>query len=151
MINAIAAFNHALHIVSAVIWIGGLAFVVMALNPSLRQKFPKESRDHLAKMLQAKYFRLAGSALVLIVITGALNVHFIREETLAGGGFTKIWLAVLGIKLFLATGLISVYLLNLLYRNEPRDPEQTEIPWARPAFILGVLTIISAAVLRHTH
>ena len=37
--------NHWLHLLSAVIWIGGLAFIVMAVKPGLREAaLPKEGK-----------------------------------------------------------------------------------------------------------
>jgi hypothetical protein len=150
-VNIVAALNHWLHLMSAVIWIGGLAFVVMTLSPSLKEKFPKESIQSLAQAIQARYYRMTGILLVLILITGGLNVRFVRQELLATEGFSKIWLLLLGIKLTLATGLISIFLLNLLYKNEPQVQNQTEIPWARPSFVLGILIILAAAFLKHAH
>jgi putative copper export protein len=149
--NAVAVINHWLHLMSVVIWIGGLAFVVMTLNPSLREKFPQESIKALTQSLQARYYRTAGILLILILVTGGLNVHFVHEQLVPTGGFKQVWLLGLGVKLILATGLISIYLLNLLYKNEPQPEGQTEIPWARASFLLGVLTILTAAFLKHAH
>ena len=149
--NLVAVVNHWLHIMSVVIWVGGLAFVVMTLNPSLREKFPKESIKNIIQGLQARYYRTTGILLTLILITGGLNVHFVHEQLLPTGGFSRAWLLGLGVKLTLATGLISIYLLNLLYRGEPQEEGQTEIPWARSSFLLGVLIILTAAFLKHAH
>ena len=149
--NLVAVVNHWLHIMSVVIWIGGLAFVVMTLNPSLREKFPKESTQNLIQSLQARYYRATGILLILVLITGGLNVHFVHEQLVPTGGFNQAWLLGLGVKLTLATALISIYLLNLLYRNEPLPEGQTEIPWARASFLLGVLTTLTAAFLKHAH
>ena len=34
--------NHWLHLLSAIVWIGGLAFLVMAVTPGLKTSVPKE-------------------------------------------------------------------------------------------------------------
>lgn len=149
--NLVAVLSYWLHIMSVVIWIGGLAFVVMTLNPTVKEKFPKESIKNLVQGLQARYYRTTGILLILILITGGLNVHFVHEQVLPTGGFSKAWLLGLGVKLTLAIGLISIYLLNLLYRGEPQEEDQTEVPWARASFLLGVLTILTAAFLKHPH
>ena len=147
----IAALTHWVHLISAVIWVGGLAFVVMLLHPSLKDKFPKESIKELAKNLQGRYLRITGVLMTLILITGGLNVRFVRHLHLEDGGLSRTWLLFLGIKLTLATGLISIFLLNVLYRNEPPEEEETEIRWARPSFILGVFIVMMAAFLKHSH
>lgn len=149
--NIMVAVNQWVHIMSVVIWVGGLAFVVIILNPALKDTFPKEAVQNLARAIQARYYRLTGVLLALILITGGLNVRFVRHDLLDEGGLSKLWLLTLGIKLFLATGLISIYFLNLLYRNEPHDEDETEIPWARPSLILGVLILLSAAFLKYAH
>jgi hypothetical protein len=145
------ALNHWIHLISAVIWIGALGFVVMALHPALKEKFPRDFVEHLAKNLRERYSRIVGGLVVLLFITGGLNVRFVRHSMLEEGGLSKIWLLFLGLKLTLFTGLVSLYLLSLLYRNDPWNQEQTEIRWARSSFVLGVLIVLLAAFLRHSH
>ena len=145
------ALNHWLHLLSAVIWIGSLAFVVMILNPSLRQKLPREAMQHLVNNLRGRYLRIGGVLLGVVTLTGLANIVNVRHIHADEGGVSKLWIMFLGIKLALITGLFSIYLLNLLYRSEPWEEEQTEIPWARPSFVLGVLIILTAAFLRHAH
>jgi hypothetical protein len=93
--------------------------------------------------------RITGGLLALIVVTGGLNVRFAREAM--GGSFPKHFILFLALKLTLATGLISIYFLNILYRDEPITENQTEIPWAKPSFILGIFILLLAALLVHTH
>lgn len=149
--NVTAALNHWIHLISGVVWIGSLAFVVMMLNPTLRGKFPKETLEPLVQGIRAKYLQITGGLLTLIVITGVLNVKFVRESLVDYGGLPQSWLLFLGLKLVLATLLISIFLLNVLYRNEPPSEDQISIPWARPSFYLGIFILLSAAFLRHSH
>ena len=147
--DLVAALNQWIHLISAIIWIGGLAFVVMALHPALKEKFPRDTVEALANKLRERYYRITGALVVLIFVSGGLNVKFTRQAL--EGGLPKAWLLLLGLKLILFTGIASIFLLNLLYRKEPWSQEQTEIPWARPSFILGVFIVLLAALLRHTH
>jgi len=149
--DIVAGLVHWIHLMAAVMWIGSLSFVVMALHPALKEKFPKESVKNLALELQRRYFRITGTLLALIIITGGLNVRFVRHATMDEGGLSRLFLLFLGLKLALVTGLISIFLLNILYRNEPLGENQTEIPWARPSFVLGVFILLLAALLTHTH
>lgn len=145
------AVNHWIHLISAVIWIGGLGFVVMVLHPALRQNFPRDFVEALAGNLRERYFRITGVLVTLLFITGGLNVRFVRHAHLDDGGLPKLWIFYLGLKLVLFTALVSIYLLNLLYRTDPWNEEQTEIRWARSSFTLGVFIVLLAAFLRHTH
>jgi uncharacterized membrane protein len=147
--DILAGVVHWIHLLAAVMWIGSLSFVVMTLHPALKEKFPKESIKNLSKELQRRYFRITGALLVLIVITGGLNVRFARQAM--EGSLPQTFLLFLGLKLTLVTGLISIFLLNILYRNEPLVENQTEIPWAKPSFVLGVFILLLAALLSHIH
>ena len=149
--DIVAAVNHWVHLVAAVFWIGSLAFVVMILHPSLKGKFPREPLLALTQGIQDRYIRIAGALFALVVVTGGFNFRVVRRAHLDEGGLSTIWYLFFGLKLTLATGLFSIFLLNLLYRNEPVGEEQTEIPWARSSLILGVLIVMMAAFLKHSH
>jgi hypothetical protein len=147
--DIVAGVVHWIHLLAAVMWIGSLGFVVMALHPALKEKFPKESIRNFARDLQGRYLRITGALLALIVVTGAFNVRFAHQAM--GGTFPKHFILFLALKLTLVTGLVSIYFLNLLYRDEPLTENQTEIPWARPSFILGIFILLFAALLTHSH
>lgn len=144
----LAAINHGLHLISAVIWIGGLAFIVMTLTPALRGKFPQESTKVFFQDIRNRYYRMSGIFLALILITGGLNVHFALQDTAAA---PKPWVMVLGLKLILVTAFGSIYLLNVLYKSNPPESGQHAIPYANVSFILGILIILAAALLRYAH
>ncbi len=146
--RAIASINHWLHLISVVIWIGGLAFIVMVLAPSLRGKFPQESTKVFFHDIRKKYIRMSGIFLAVLLITGGLNVHF---SLLDQARASQRWMILLGIKLTLVTAFASIYLLNLLYKSNPVEGGQEAVPYARISFILGVFIILAAALLRYSH
>jgi len=149
--NVLAALNHWIHLMSAVMWVGALAFVVMTLIPALREKWPKESVENLSKAIQARYYRITGVLVALVLLTGGLNVRFVRTDSVVSKGLGSQWMVLFGVKMALVVGIISIYLLSLLYKGEPLSENKNSIPWARPSFILGVLIVLTAAFLRHSH
>ena len=146
--RVLASINHWLHLISVVIWIGGLAFIVMTLTPALRGKFPHESTKVFFQDIRNRYLRMSGIFLALILVTGGFNVHFSLQDM---GTASKIWVILLGFKLLLVTAFASIYLLNVLYKSNPPEPGERAIPYANASFILGVLIILTAAFLRHAH
>src|SRR5687767_6088848 len=72
--------NHWLHLTSAVIWIGGLAFLVMAVKPGLKEgRVPKEYIRPITEAFYKYYKRVAAVLLVVLLITGGINVHYVNQ------------------------------------------------------------------------
>src|SRR2546425_2889007 len=53
--------NHWLHLMSAILWIGGLGLLMMAVVPSLRKSVPGELVKPLANAIYRKYQRIIGA------------------------------------------------------------------------------------------
>jgi uncharacterized membrane protein len=146
--RVLASINQWIHLISVVIWIGGLAFVVMTLTPALRGKFPQESTKVFFQDIRKRYFRMSGILLALILITGGVNVHYSLEGVERA---SKLWVIVLGVKLALVTAFASIFLLNVLYKSNPPETGEEAVPYAHISFTLGMLIILCAAVLRYAH
>jgi len=146
--QALSGINHALHLLSAVLWIGALGFIIMNLTPALQGKFPHESTKTLFQEIRNRYYRMGWVFLTILLITGGLNAHFAIQDM---GQATQPWVIVLGIKLFLVTCFGSLFLLNVLYKSNSPESTETAVPFAKASMILGLLIIIAAALLRHTH
>jgi len=146
--RALAAINHWVHLTSIVIWVGGLAFIVMTLTPALRGKFPQESTKVFFQDIRRRYFRMSGVLFALILVTGGLNVHFALQDVQR---VSKLWVIFLGIKLTLVTAFASIYLLNVLYKSNSPEPGEEAVPYASVSLVLGLLIILCAAFLRYLH
>lgn len=147
----IASINHWLHLVSVTLWVGGLGFLIMSLNPAAAGKLPHESIKTLYAELRRRYLRFVGAMLAIILVTGGLNVYFTRELDVPSGHFPRVWMLLFGLKLTLVTGLISLYFMNILYKTSEAREDEAGIPWSRPAFILGIMIIFIAAMLKFSH
>jgi len=146
--RVLASINHWIHLISVVIWIGGLAFIVMTLTPALRGKFPQESTKVFFQDVRNRYFRMSGILLALILVTGGINVHFALQDMETA---PKIWVILLGLKLALVTAFASIFLLNVLYKSNPPEAGEQAVPYANISFIIGMVIILAAAFLRYTH
>lgn len=156
--------NHWLHLMSAVIWIGGLAFLVMAVTPALRSAVPKEYVKPIADLFYRQYRKVVGFLLVIVLFTGGINLHYVSQLMLSqtGEGISgnAKYLTILFIKLTLVLGVATIYLYTVIFKTEAtgeETPEEKEeqlrepIPFQRAALWMGVFIILCAAALKFLH
>ncbi|MFM7840315.1 MAG: hypothetical protein ACKOBZ_00360 [Nitrospira sp.] len=156
--------NHWLHLVSAVIWIGGLAFLVLSLTPTLHTAVPRELIKPIAEGLHKRYNKIVGLILVVILFTGGVNIHYVNQLVLSQTGegipHHPKYLTIFFIKLFLVLSILTLYLYNIIFKEDPQaelsEEEKAEqsrepIPFQRAALVIGLLIILCAAALKHLH
>lgn len=156
--------NHWFHLVSAVIWIGGLAFLVMAVTPGLHTAVPREYVKPIADTFYRQYKRVVGVLLVVILFTGGINLHYVNQLLLSqtGSGIPHHgkYLTIFFIKLFLVLGILTLFLYTVIFKTEETGEETAEereeqrhepVPFQRLALWMGLLIILCAAALKHLH
>jgi uncharacterized membrane protein len=156
--------NHWFHLMSAVIWIGGLAFLVMAVTPGLRKAVPKEYVKPITDVFYRHYKRVVGVLLVVILFTGGINLHYVNQLMIAQTGdgipHNPKYLTIFFIKLFLVLGILTLFLYTVIFKTEETGEETAEekeeqlqepIPFQRAALWMGVFIILCAAALKHLH
>jgi len=156
--------NHWLHLLSAVVWIGGLAFLVMAVTPALRTTVPKEFIKPITEKFYARYKGVVGVLMVVILFTGGINLHYVSQMMISQTGTGLLqngkYLMVFFIKLALVLGVMTIYLYTVLFKTEATGEETLEekeeqirepIPFQRAALWMGLFIILCAAALKHLH
>ena len=153
--------NHWLHLMSAILWIGSLGFLMMAVVPALRKSVPSEYFKPLANAIYQRYQKIVGGLMLIILVTGGINIVYINRLMKAnnGEGFTNPYIIALGIKLFFVMCLMTLFLYNIIFPpdsqektkagEEELDPEG--VPFLRPAFWFGIFIVLMAATLKHLH
>ncbi len=155
---------HWLHLLSAVVWIGGLAFLVMAVTPCLKNAVPKQFIRPISETFYQQYKRVIGILLVVILFTGGVNLHYVSEGMVMQSGESVAhhakYLTVFFIKLFLVLGILTIFLYTIIFKNEPTGGETSEeleemaiepVPFQRVALWMGVFIILCAAAMKHLH
>jgi uncharacterized membrane protein len=156
--------NHWFHLLSAVIWIGGLAFLVMAVTPGLRTAVPREYVKPISDVFYRQYKRVVGILLIVILFTGGINLHYVNQmmlaQTGAGVNGNAKYLTVFFIKLFLVLGIMTIFLYTILFKTEATGEETAEekeeqiqepVPFQRVALYMGIFIILCAAALKFLH
>ena len=82
----IPIINHWFHLLSAVIWIGGLAFLVMAVTPGLEKAVPKDQIKPITDIFYRHYKKVAGILLVVLLFTGGVNLHYVNQVIISQTG-----------------------------------------------------------------
>ena len=154
--------NMCLHILAAVIWIGGMLFLSLVAVPILRRvESPLLRRDLFRKM--ARRFRgLVWGCFGVLILTGIGNVMAFGDLS-PGAPYLK----VLRIKLSLVAVLVGLALAHDFLigpragRAVSRDglaPTGTDLmmvklaPWVgRANLLLGVVILVLAAALTRSH
>ncbi len=155
----IPIINHWLHLLSAVIWIGGLAFLVMAVTPGLKKAVSKEQIKPITDAFYQHYKKVAGILLIVLLFTGGINFHYVNQaitlQTGSGIQSHAKYLTVFFIKLLLALGLLTLFLYTVLFKSDDADEEGGEsyeaIPFQRAALWIGIFILLCAAAMKHLH
>jgi uncharacterized membrane protein len=153
--------NHWLHLMSAILWIGGLGLLLMAVVPSLKSKVPTDLFKPLATAIYKKYQRIIWALFFIILVSGGINAVYVHRLMKAtnGEGFTNPYIIALGIKLFFVTCIMTLFLWNALFSAEPeeqgrtgdeeKDPEG--VPFLRASFWFGIFIVLMASTMKHLH
>lgn len=156
--------NHWLHLLSAIVWIGGLAFLVMAVTPGLKKSVPREFIKPICDTFYQQYRKIVGGLLLVILFTGGINLHYVSDmmimQTGEGISHNPKYLTIFFIKLALVLGIMTLFLYTVIFGVEPTGEETADekdeqtvepIPFQRVAMWIGVFIILCAAALKHLH
>jgi uncharacterized membrane protein len=137
-----------LHILAAIIWVGGMFFAHMALRPAVNELLEPPQRLPLMLKVLDGFFPWVWASVILILISGywALSVGFV-----SGIALSQWVMAVLGTAM--ATIFVFIYLNP--YRHMTAALQRNELPKAGIAMalirrligtnlILGLITTIVA-------
>jgi uncharacterized membrane protein len=135
-------FMQWVHLMAAVVGLGGMGFLLLILIPSLGVLSP-EQREALSKAVAGRFRWASWSAMTLLLISGLFNIRrYYWEEPL-----DRAW-KLLALKILLSFALFGIVLgLTIPLRwFEPLRARRRM--WLLGAFILGVVVVLISAYLR---
>lgn len=137
-----------LHIASVVLAIGGTAFVVFVLGPTLRNGVAPDAQNQVFAGIRARFFPIVWGSIAVILISGlAVAGPALNPRILFGS--TYGWLLTLKITLALilfATALLITLPNPSLARFRERAPQ-----YQRMIVSMALVIILIATVLRTMH
>ncbi len=143
-----------LHVLSAVLWIGGMVALRFALHPNLQLIEDGKQRLGMALSVMGKFFKIITIFIAIIVTTGLFMVLAMDFKSMGLGGFVHVKEAIW-----------TIMTINFIYMNIVRNKAQKlfndgEINKAKetaqiiasrliPAnILLGVVAIYVGVILR---
>jgi uncharacterized membrane protein len=131
-----------IHLSAAVIGVGGIAFMLVILLPSLGVLNP-EQRDSLLRAVQ-KRFRWASSiAIILLIVSGLYNIREYYWEVAWGRGWQFLTVKIILAFVVFAISLCLTLPLKILNRIRARRST-----WLAVALALSLVVILISAYLR---
>jgi uncharacterized membrane protein len=155
----IPILNHWVHLSAAVIWIGGVAFLIMAVTPGLKKAVAKEQIKPITDAFYQHYKKVAGILLLILLFTGGINFHYVNQlitaQTGSGIQHHAKYLTVFFVKLFLVLCLLTLFLYSVLFKSDDAEEGKEEsyeaIPFQRAALWVGLFILLCAAAMKHLH
>lgn len=134
--------GNAVHLIAAVVWIGGLSLLVLGLRPSMRRAVPEEpTRDALEAPLHRRFFVLSALAAAVLLLTGFMMMT--SDPHFEGfGAYGNAWSRLLVIKHALFAAMVGV----LFLQRRPR-PAKSERDLVDVALWLGVAVLVVTGLL----
>ena len=154
--------NVTVHVFAALLWLGGMFFLALVGAPVLRAVEPPELRALLFRRLGERFRSAGWIAIVVLLITGVLNLHLrgmLSTDVLGSGSFWRTpYGTSLAWKLGAVAGMVIVQAVHDFHlgpaasRLVPGSAEMLaahrRASWlARISAMLGVIVVIAAVRL----
>ena len=68
--------NVTIHVLAAIVWLGGMFFFALVGAPVLRTVEPPAVRAELFTRLGRRFRKVGSAALAVLIVTGVANLHF---------------------------------------------------------------------------
>ena len=151
------AVVNVLHLIATVFWIGGMAFVNMVLEPSLKELDPVQ-QGKLMGTIGKRFTIVAWGSVLLLLVTGFLRTpEGLLFDTSDAYGTTLLLKHIVVLLMILFGLRISLGLIPKISRGAPQ-PGQAPSPeflkaqgqfhlLSRANFILGLIVLVLVALL----
>ena len=138
-----ATFIQWIHLMAAVVGLGGMGFLLLILIPSLKV-LSAEQREALSRAVGERFRWASWSAILLLLLSGIYNTRSYYREV---PWKEHVW-KFLALKILLSLGLFAIVLgLTVPFRLfEPLRARRRKLLFV--AFILGVAVVLISAYLR---
>ena len=155
--------NVSIHVLAAMLWLGGMFFLGVVGAPALRAVEPPSLRQRLFQQLGVRFRSVGWIAITVLVFTGLVNLHYRGwlhwDGVLASPTFWKTTVGTaLAVKLLSVTVMIAVSAVHDFVLGPLAGKVQVGTPqavlfrrraaWlARVNALLGVVVVVAAVRL----
>lgn len=149
------------HVVAAVVWFGGMLFMAAVMVPAARSVLDPPSRGRFMADIGRRFRPITWACVVVIVLTGVLNIHF---RIAAGVPDLRFFMRTLTAKFLLLIVILALTAFHDVVHapkaaGAPAGPPQDvaamrrrmiRLSWIpRITVLLGLVVILLGLVLSH--
>jgi copper resistance protein D len=154
--------NVTIHVLAALLWLGGMFFLAAVGAPVLRQIEPPELRAALFRRLGEQFRMVGWVSILVLLVTGVLNLYFrgmLTVPVLTSGVF---WSSPYGVALAWKLGAVTAMLVVQAIHDFALGPAASRLQpgsaamlrarrraalLARASAVLGIIVVIAAVRL----
>ncbi len=115
------AFILWLHLLGAVIWVGGLVFIVLVVRPALTRAASVREQLRLELNLEGRFRAVMWPAVGLVLLTGLYNVmNLLLATRVSGGSLPPTFVRILAIKIGLVVLMVVLQAAHQLILRPKR-------------------------------
>ncbi|MEO8799527.1 MAG: DUF4149 domain-containing protein [Polyangiaceae bacterium] len=134
-----------LHVLAAMLWVGGMGFFALVVVPVVRRTSSKEEARKILRETGTRFATIGWVALGVLVATGVGNLAF--RGNLPALARAEFWHSPFGAIFAAKMSVVALVLvLSLLHSLDARRPSPTDAARAR-ATSLGRLTFVLSTVI----
>lgn len=135
-----------IHLLAAMLWIGGMLFFAMVLVPSLRA-LPPPQKTELISQIGQRFRKIGWIALGILLVTGFLRLyHLGLPVSMRGWLGAKLAMVILMVSLTLLHDLVlGPRSIEISRANPAPHPLRGAVRWiARLNLVVGILIVLAA-------
>jgi copper resistance protein D len=153
--------NVSIHVLAALVWLGGMFFLALVGAPALRTIESPVLRAQLFRVLGERFRKVGWICIAILLITGALNLHFrglLSDHVLNGTIWATSYGRTLAIKLLAVLGMLIIQAIHdflhgpAASRAMPGSESALRMRrraalMARASALLGIIVLLAAVRL----
>jgi putative copper resistance protein D len=144
-----------LHVLAAILWIGGMLFLTLIIAPFLKSLNDRKQQSFLYQMVGTRYRFWGWISIVILLITGPLNLYLMGISPLAifnptfhGTDYGFALMMKLGfVFIIVVSSILHDFWLGPKARNSPEYTKVARI-FGRSNLVIALLIVIFAVFLR---
>lgn len=153
--------NVTIHVLAALLWLGGMLFLGVVGAPVLRKVEPPQLRAQLFQQLGMAFRRAGWISIAVLLVTGVINLYYrglLNARFFSGEFWASRYGIALGVKLACVTVMLTLSAVHDFVhgpaagRHRPGSPEaarhRRQAAWmARINALVGIVLVFAAVRL----
>jgi uncharacterized membrane protein len=131
--NQLYFLNVTLHVLAALLWLGGMFFLAVVGAPVLRSVEPPALRAELFRRLGERFRTVGWVAIAILVLTGLLNLYYRGMLAAELWGSPRFWGTRYGTALAWKLGAVTVMIANSAVHDFLSGPAAARLEAGTPA------------------